>query len=174
MKNTLTAEQRRAGLINIISSASAPISASALAAQFSVSRQVIVGDIALLRASGADISATPRGYVINRAQQGRRYTVACAHSAEDTEKELNIIVDNGCTVLDVIVEHPIYGQISGRLDISSRYDVAQFIEQLSTEDAAPLSILTGGIHLHTIICPDEAGYHRVLRELEKENILLAE
>ena len=112
MKNVITAEKRRAALIDCLTAANAPVSASALAAQFSVSRQVIVGDIALLRASGAEISATPRGYVIDRAPSGRSFTVACVHSCEDTAKELNIMVDNGCTVVDVIVEHPIYGQIS--------------------------------------------------------------
>lgn len=174
MKNTLSAEQRRAALKDALSASGAPISASALAARFSVSRQVIVGDIALLRASGADISATPRGYIINRDRLGVRHTVACVHSCEDTAKELNIMVDNGCTVVDVIVEHPIYGQISGRLDLSSRYDVSQFVEKLSTQDAPPLSSLTGGVHLHTLICPDEDAYIRVRRELAKENLLFTE
>lgn len=174
MKNILSAQQRRKALISSISDSPVPVSASALAAQFSVSRQVIVGDIALLRASGADISATPRGYVISRAQQGQLYTLACIHGFEDTAKELNIMVDNGCTVVDVIVEHPIYGQISGQLDITSRYDAAQFVEKLSTEDAPPLSSLTGGVHLHTLICPDEAAYLRVRSELAKEKLLLTE
>ncbi|MDD6189910.1 MAG: transcription repressor NadR [Clostridiales bacterium] len=174
MKNVLTAEKRRAALIDCLTAADSPVSASALAAQFSVSRQVIVGDIALLRASGANISATPRGYVIDRAQQGCRRTVACVHSCEDTAKELNIMVDNGCTVVDVIVEHPIYGQISGRLDLASRYDVAQFVEKLSSEEAPPLSSLTGGVHLHTLICPDEAAYRRVCKELSKEKLLFSE
>lgn len=171
---TLTAEKRRAALIEQLSAAGAPVSASALAARFSVSRQVIVGDIALLRASGADISATPRGYVMDRARQGSSYTIACVHSREDTAKELNIMVDNGCTVVDVIVEHPIYGQISGRLDLSSRYDVAQFVEKLSHEDSPPLSSLTGGVHLHTVLCPDRAAYERVLEELKKEGLLFSE
>ena len=84
------------------------------------------------------------------------------------------MVDNGCTVVDVIVEHAIYGQISGRLDLSSRYDVAQFVEKLSTEDAPPLSSLTGGVHLHTLLCPDEDAYQRVCSQLEKENLLFKE
>ena len=84
------------------------------------------------------------------------------------------MVDNGCTVVDVIVEHPIYGQISGRLDLSSRYDVSQFVEKLSTQDAPPLSSLTAGVHLHTLICPDEDAYIRVRRELAKENLLFTE
>ena len=84
------------------------------------------------------------------------------------------MVDNGCTVVDVIVEHPLYGQISGRLDLSSRYDVSQFVDKLSTQDAPPLSSLTGGVHLHTLICPDEDAYIRVRNELAKENLLFTE
>ena len=169
-----TAEKRRAELLECLAAADAPVSASVLAAQFSVSRQIIVGDIALLRASGADISSTPRGYIINHTQQGLLCTLACVHSCEDTAKELNIMVDNGCTVVDVIVEHPIYGQISGRLDLSSRYDVLQFVEKLSGENAPPLSSLTGGVHLHTLLCPNEAAYRRVRDELAKENLLFTE
>lgn len=174
MKNTLSAEKRREAVKDAICAAAAPVSASSLAARFSVSRQVIVGDIALLRASGADISATPRGYIFNRDRLGLRHTLACVHSYEETAKELNIMVDNGCTVVDVIVEHPIYGQISGRLDLVSRYDVSQFVEKLSTESAPPLSSLTGGVHLHTLICPDEDAYLRVRDQLEQAGLLFTE
>ena len=174
MKNILSAENRREALRDALYTATVPISASVLAARFSVSRQVIVGDIALLRAAGEDISATPRGYIVNRSRPGLCRTLACVHSFEDTAKELNIMVDNGCTVVDVIVEHPIYGQIAGRLDLASRYDVSQFTEKLSTEDAPPLSSLTGGVHLHTLICPDEAAYQRVREMLAKENLLFTE
>lgn len=72
--------------------------------------------------------------------------------------ELNTMVDNGCTVVDVIVEHPLYGQLTGPLQLSSRYDVAQFIARSHT--AQPLSVLTGGIHLHTLLCPSEDAYGR--------------
>ena len=174
MKSTLSADNRREALLDTLYSSAAPISASALAARFSVSRQIIVGDIALLRAAGEDISATPRGYIINRSRPGQLRTLACVHTLDDTAKELHIMVDNGCTVVDVIVEHAIYGQISGRLDLSSRYDVAQFVEKLSTEDAPPLSSLTGGVHLHTLLCPDEDAYQRVCSQLEKENLLFKE
>lgn len=66
------------------------------------------------------------------------------------EDELNAIVDQGCTVIDVIVEHPIYGQLTGPLQLSSRYDVVQFVDRCRQSDALPLSNLTEGIHLHTI------------------------
>ena len=105
----MEASARRKAISAALAAADAPVSASALAARFSVSRQVIVGDIALLRAAGADISATPRGYVLSRKAPGVIRTVACRHTLDGTEQELLIMVDNGCTVLDVVVEHAVYG-----------------------------------------------------------------
>ena len=86
------------------------------------------------------------------------------------EAELQMMVDNGCTVLDVIVEHPVYGQLTGALQLSSRYDVRQFI--LRANAAQPLSLLTEGVHLHTLSCPDEAAFGRVRGELAGAGFLL--
>ncbi|MEG1774271.1 MAG: 3H domain-containing protein, partial [Oscillospiraceae bacterium] len=154
----MSAETRRHAIERALSEQE-PISASALAERFSVSRQLVVGDIALLRAAGAPVVATPRGYLLRRAQEpsGVLCTVACRHTAEQITDELYAAVDQGCTVLDVIVEHPVYGQISGQLQISSRYDVDRFVQALAESNAPPLSLLTGGIHLHTLRCPDEAS-----------------
>ena len=90
------------------------------------------------------------------------------------EAELNTMVDQGCTVLDVIVEHPIYGQLTGSLQLHSRYDVQQFIARCREADAAPLSLLTEGIHLHTLSCPDETRYRLVLSSLRELGFLLEE
>ncbi len=170
----MNAEQRRLAVMLELEKASRPVSAGSLASKFNVSRQVIVGDIALLRASGASIAASPRGYVLTMESSAYERSIACCHSAEDTEEELNIIVDNGCTVKDVIVEHPIYGQLTGMLDLRSRYDVKQFIRRLNGDVAKPLSALTDGIHLHTILCPDEKAYERVLEELGGRGMLFSD
>ena len=169
----MNAEQRREAILNTLRRASQPVSATALAGTFSVSRQIVVGDIALLRAAGADISATPRGYVMHQEEKGLICKVACRHSgAQAMEDELNAVVDQGCTVVDVIVEHPIYGQLTGPLALSSRYDVKQFITRCAQEAAQPLSILTEGIHLHTLSCPDEAAFARVTDKLRTLGVLL--
>ena len=165
------ADTRRQAILDQLRDAAGPISAAALAAKFSVSRQIIVGDIALLRAAGAEISATPRGYVILPAPPGLVRQVACRHDAAGMEAELNAMVDQGCTVLDVIVEHPVYGQLTGQLHLSSRYDVGQFLQKVSRSGARPLSALTGGVHLHTILCPDEAAWHRVRAALDQAGFL---
>ena len=140
----MTAEQRRAAVLEALKAGPQPVSAAALARRFGVSRQLIVGDVALLR--------------------------ACRHTAGEMEAELQMMVDNGCTVLDVIVEHPVYGQLTGALQLSSRYDVRQFI--LRANAAQPLSLLTEGVHLHTLSCPDEAAFGRVRGELAGAGFLL--
>ena len=89
---------------------------------------------------------------------------------EDMGRELYIMVDNGCTVLDVIVEHPVYGQLTGALQLASRYDVQQFI--LRANAAQPLSLLTEGVHLHTLSCPGEEAFRRVVEALAQAGFLL--
>ena len=168
----MRAEERRQAICDSLQASHQPISAATLAARFSVSRQVIVGDIALLRAAGANISATPRGYVVLREAAGLVRRVACQHDSAGMEAELNAMVDQGCTVLDVIVDHPIYGQLTGPLQLSSRYDVTQFIARCAQADAQPLSNLTEGIHLHTLSCPSEDAFQRVRTALHAMGVLL--
>ena len=162
---------RRQNIVQVLRNSSGPVSAGRLASMFGVSRQIIVGDIALLRAAGTDITATPRGYILTGTNDGIIRRIPCRHRPEDMTEELRILVDNGCLVRDVIVEHPIYGQLVGQLNISSRHDVDEFISQVAQSDAAPLGDLTGGIHLHTIICPDEETYDRVLEELKERGFI---
>ena len=170
----MDAAGRRQTIRETLERADHPIRAAALAQRLGVSRQIIVGDVALLRAGGADIAATPRGYVLRRETPGLLRTVACRHGGGEMEAELNAMVDQGCTVLDVIVEHPIYGQLTGALQLRSRYDVQQFVSRCREFDAAPLSLLTEGIHLHTLACPDEGRYQAVLEALRRLGILLEE
>ena len=170
----MEAASRRQAILDRLRTADRPVSASALAAGLNVSRQIIVGDIALLRAGGAEISATPRGYVLPRATDGITRTIACRHTLAQTGQELDILVDNGCTVLDVIVEHPVYGQLTGQLQISSRYDVEQFLARIRDSDAEPLSMLTGGLHLHTLRCPNEDAYTRACAALKAAGLLLGD
>ena len=164
--------QRRAEIARFLSCAKGPVSAAVLARNCSVSRQIIVSDVALLRAGGMDIAATPRGYVIQRSPAGLVRRVAVRHSGAEMAAELNAMVDQGCTVLDVIVEHPIYGQLTGPLQLVSRYDVEQFITRCRQAEALPLSRLTEGIHLHTLSCPDQAAYDRVCQSLARLGFLL--
>ena len=168
----MDAAQRREAILTRLREADAPVSASTLAGDFSVSRQIIVGDVALLRAGGEEISATPRGYVLAREAQGLTRTVAVKHDLAGTRQELYLLVDQGCSVLDVVVEHAVYGQLTGELQLHSRYDVDQFMDRLGREGNKPLSTLTEGIHLHTLRCPDEAAYERARDALRTAGFLL--
>ena len=168
----MKADERRNAILSQLRISAAPISAENLAKKFGVSRQVVVGDIALLRAFGNEISATPRGYILERDTGMLTRTLACCHKGEDMERELNIMVDNGCIVKNVIVEHPIYGQLTGSLELKSRYDIRQFVTRSLECEAQPLSALTDGIHLHTLLCPDEETFSRVISELKDLGILL--
>ena len=168
-----TAAQRREEIGAILAQAGAPVSAAALAARFSVSRQIIVGDIALLRAAGAAIAATPRGYVLSGlpGQTGVTRQVACVHTPDKMGQELYAIVDAGGEAVDVVVEHPVYGQLTGALHLRSRYDVDDFLAQVARHGAQPLSALTAGVHLHTLRCPDQATLDRVITALSQGGFL---
>lgn len=168
----MNAAQRRGRILDELKVAEGPLSATALAQRLSVSRQIIVGDVALLRAAGEGITATPRGYVLDAPRPGMVATVACAHSGADMERELTLMVDQGCTVENVIVEHPVYGQLTGPLELSSRYDVWSFIRRVRECEAQPLSALTDGVHLHRLRCPDEGALERVRAALDEAGFLV--
>ena len=170
----MDAQQRRHAIAKRLEQAQAPVSATTLAQELNVSRQIIVGDVALLRAGGLEITATPRGYLLPEAPAGFTGTLACRHRGDQMEEELNAMVDQGCTVLDVIVEHPVYGQLTAPLHISNRYDVAQFIARCRQADARPLSQLTEGVHLHTLSCPDQAAFVRVQTDLERLGLVYSD
>ena len=157
--DTMDGQTRRETILCRLTQAPGPVSAATLAKELGVSRQIIVGDVALLRAGGKPISATPRGYVMGKTP-GVTRTLACIHTAQEMAEELNAIVDTGCEVVDVIVEHPLYGQLTGALRLRSRYDVSQFLAHVAQSDAKPLSDLTGGLHLHTIRGEDTAALDR--------------
>ena len=167
----MTAKERREQIYRQLTTA--PVSATALAKQFAVSRQVVVGDIALLRAEGCSITATARGYIIPD-EAALTYRIATVHTAQQTREELYLMVDCGCTVQDVIVEHPVYGQLTAALQLSSRYDVDQFMIRMADNDARPLSLLTEGIHLHTVSCPTADAMRHMKAQLRAMGVLLEE
>ncbi len=168
-------QQRRAALLEQLRTADAPVSASALAEKLGVSRQIIVGDVALLRAGGEAIEATPRGYRIARSEQGVSALLACRHTGLDQlRQELYIVADNGGVLEDVIVENPLYGQLIGRLHITSRYDADQFLARAAAEDGRSLLCnLTDGVHLHTVRAADGAALGRISDALQEAGILFS-
>ena len=164
---------RREEIVQLLKYSKDPVTGRFLAERFGVSRQVIVGDIALLRAAGCSIISTPRGYYIEKERAHLiTHQLICCHSDADMQEELNLIVDCGCKVLNVIVEHPIYGALTGELQIASRLDVECFVERVRSNEALPLSVLTEGLHTHTVSCPNEDAFHRLRQLLQQRGFLV--
>ncbi|MGT2907546.1 3H domain-containing protein [Streptococcus dentiloxodontae] len=170
----MKAKERRQVISKLLLMASEPISASKLAEQVGVSRQIIVGDVALLRANGWDILSTPKGYILSPAVTVSGFTgkIVCHHSLEETKRELDIIVANGGQILDVEVEHPLYGLLTAQLQIKNQDDANRFWQRLSQSKAELLSSLTEGIHLHTIACQDSDTFEQIKKSLAAEGFLL--
>jgi len=131
-----------------------------LAEKFEVTRQVIVQDIAIIRASGNNIVSTNRGYYLNEERTQKVFKVK--HNDREINKELNAIVDLGGRVKDVIVHHKVYGEIKKDLNCSSRRDVKLFLEKMNEEKSKPLDVLTGGVHFHTVVAENE----EIIEEIE--------
>lgn len=148
------AAERREKLKKILETATAPVPGAGLAKALSVSRQVIVNDIAILRAEGAKITPTNHGYVLEREGLCRRI-FKVRHSREDCERELNLFVDCGAIVKDVFVSHRAFGILRGELDIRSRLDVQAFLESIRSGRSTLLSSTTEGYHYHTVLAPDK-------------------
>jgi len=171
----INAQKRRHKLLKILEAAKEPIIGSELAATFSVSRQVIVQDIALLRAKGENILATSQGYILsdNVGMEMFRTKIACKHSGdEDVEDELMTIINHGAKIIDVIVEHPLYGELCGLLMIKSAEDVRNFMKKYRQEEASLLAVLTDGVHLHTVEAMNKEVIKRLKKSLSKKGYLL--
>lgn len=167
---------RKKQLMDILANSQEPVSGRELADRLGVSRQVVVQDVAILRARGVEVLATSRGYMLHRepAPHTRRAVLATKHSPEETEEELFILVDHGVKVLNVLVEHPLYGELCGNLMLQSRMDVQRFLERVKAEQAALLSVLTDGVHLHTVEYQDSQSFEAALARLSEKGYLITD
>lgn len=164
-------EFRRNKILEVLQQETKPVSASKFADKLGVSRQIIVGDVALLRAAGEEITATSRGYVLKVKNDLLISKIVVQHSAEQTEEELTAIVGAGGQVVDVIVEHPLYGELTGGLHIKNQEDVQNFIAQFNETKTSLLSELTNGIHLHTVAYEEPEDLNRIKAVLAEKGIL---
>lgn len=168
-------EERRKLILQWLNEAEQPITGTLLASKTNVSRQVIVQDISILKAKNYPILATSQGYIFIKEQLQTQLVsrvIACIHTPEETELELNIIVDLGGIVKDVVVEHAVYGDLTASLMIRNRRDVKEFIEKMAQTNATLLSQLTDGVHLHTIEARTETELDEICAALDKANFLL--
>lgn len=181
---TPSGEERRVMIQETLNNSSSPIAASRFADQFGVSRQVIVQDIALLRASGDQIISTNRGYLMeNQPNYAAAVRVfKCRHTTGQMEAELYAMVDNGAVAANVSISHRAYGLVQAKMNLRSRADVDAFLKKMDSGSSQPLMVATDGYHYHTVLADSEEildaverdlaqlGFLAPLREYEPEDI----
>lgn len=171
----MNSKERRKYIEDILRKTNMPQKGHVLSEELGVTRQVIVKDIAILRAEGKKIIATPEGYLMPSEEKNLiKKIMAFSHKADDIEDELKTIVKFGGVVEDVIIEHSVYGEIKGMLMIKTFYDVENFIKKINEHKAEPLLILTGGIHLHTISAENDEIMNNITKELKNKMYLLSD
>ncbi len=174
-KRKILGEERRTLLLSLLKESDRPLTGSELASITNVSRQIIVGDITLLKAKNEPIIATSQGYLyIKNSSLTTTYerTIACSHLPERTEEELYILVDHGVTVQDVKIEHPVYGDLTASIRVSNRAEVKQFINKIKATKSSYLLELTDGIHLHTISAQTEKALNEAEKALRDARFLI--
>lgn len=165
--------ERRKVIESILYKSDKPIKGSIIGEKLGVTRQVIVKDIAILRAEGKEIIATPEGYLTTKNNDHLiSKVIAVSHNSENMREELETIIKFGAIVKNVIIDHSVYGEIEAMLMIKSLYDVDNFIKKINKNNAEPLLILTGGVHLHTILAESEDIINSVKKELKSKNYLI--
>ena len=167
----MSGKERREEILQRITNSKMPVSGAALAKSCEVSRQVIVQDIALIRAAGYDVIATNRGYICSSPVRETR-VFEVNHTDEQMQDELNTIVDFGGVVLDVIVRHEVYGELRAELNISSRNKVALFMEEIRQGKSRPLKNITSGEHFHTVSAASAQTLDLIEEELRKKDYLV--
>lgn len=170
MEQVMNGSQRRKKIVAMLRDSSKPISGAALGKETGVSRQVVVQDIALLRTEGYEIVATARGYVLNEPKQVMRIFKTC-HTNEQTEEELTTIVDLGGCVLDVMVNHRVYGKVTAPLNIRNRRDIQVFMRELNTGKSTALLNITSGYHFHKITAEREEILDEIEEALREKGML---
>lgn len=166
----MNGKERREQILKILKNSDKPVSGIELAKQLEVSRQVIVQDMALIRANGVEIVSTNRGYVIQEEKRVSR-VFKVIHTDEEVEEELNLFVDHGGKVEDVFVFHKVYGIIKATMNIKSRRDVKHYMEEISSGKSTNLKNLTSNFHYHTITVEDEQTLDLIQEELSQRGFL---
>lgn len=166
----MNGKQRREQIIQIIKNSDTPVSGTALAKQVNVSRQVIVQDIALIRANGINIFSTNRGYVIQESSKISR-VFKVVHTDEQVEEELTLFVDLGGYVKDVFVYHKVYNVLKADMNLKSRADVRKYLSELASGKSSLLKNVTSSYHYHTILADNEETLDMIQEELEQRGFL---
>lgn len=171
----MTGEERRSKILKKLKESPVPMTGTALAKAFRVSRQIIVQDIALMRAEHYDILSTNKGYVYRKEEMESGFpkrVFFVKHSTEQVLEEFFVVTELGGRVLDVAVEHELYGQIRVDLLIETKQDAVEFSQKLSVCRDNPLKVLTDDCHYHTVAAPSEKLLDLIEMELKQKGFLL--
>lgn len=168
----MTGAERRTKIAELIRNSKTPLSGTTLAKQCEVSRQVIVQDIALIRASGYDIISTNRGYIIQESHVRER-VFKVSHTDEQLEEELYSIVDLGGTIVNVMVNHRVYGHMEAELRINSRRRVKEFMEDIRSGKSSPLKNITSNYHYHKVEADSEETLDLIEEVLRQKHFLVS-
>lgn len=163
---------RRAKLLAILRKADRPITGSELAATLGVSRQAIVTDVAILRAAGERIVGGLRGYRMESAPEGLTAVIDCVHPPDRGREEFEILLDRGIAVLDVGIDHSIFGELRAPIVIETRADIDRYSERIMKAGEMPLSAITRGVHSHTVRARNPEALEAAKRDLSDRGILL--
>ncbi len=166
-------KERRKELAAMILASTEPMSGSVLSERLGVSRQIIVQDIAMLRAEGYDVLSTHQGYVIAKGPFVER-VFKLRHTSEQTEDELSGIVALGGTVVNVFVWHKVYGKIEAAMNIFSERGVEQFIEGIKSGKSTELMHITSGYHYHTVRADSEQTLDKIEAALDEKGYIVPE
>ncbi|MDO5520001.1 MAG: transcription repressor NadR [bacterium] len=146
--------KRRELILASLQNSTVPISGSELAKQFTVSRQIIVQDIAVLRAAGDTIISTNKGYLLRQKTVHKRI-IKLVHGEDRIEEELTTIVDLGGKVEDIFFFHKVYGKLRAQLSIKSRHDIQEFLHEYQSDDDNPIKSITLSTHYQTILADSD-------------------
>ena len=170
----MTGEVRRMKIRQMLLDARQPLTGTALARGLHVSRQVIVQDIALMRAEHLPILSTNKGYLLGpdavRSSQPKRVFFV-RHATDQVLEEFMTVIDLGGRILDVAVEHELYGSIRADLVIENAQDAADFVARLEGCRDNLLKALTDDCHFHTVAAPSEKLLDLIESELRSRGFL---
>lgn len=169
----MKAKERRKEIVVILMSSNEPVSGGELSQRLSVSRQIIVQDIAVLRAEGYEILSLHSGYVIKTSPLIER-VFKVRHTSEETREELTAIIELGGTVVDVFVWHRAYGKIEAPLNLFSLEGIDRFMDDIKSGKSSELMHITDGYHYHTVRAESEEILDRIEAALADKNYIAPE
>ena len=171
----MTGDTRREKILELLKQNGSPMSGTAIAKLFGVSRQVIVQDIALMRAENLRILSTNKGYIYKTEEQQDtqpKRVFYVKHGTEQVLEEFIVVLELGGKILDVAVDHELYGHIQVDLLIETIQDAKEFVSRLMVCKDNPLKVLTDDCHYHTVTAPSEKLLDLIERELKEKGFLM--